>query len=191
MLDRRGRESCEKFHRAQPVRRSCGCFRERQAPQWVIAAIATTRMLEVISDASRRLCRIKPDVRDHNPTIPWQDVMGVGNFYRHQYDNVAEIEIWKTLQNDLAPLLAVTLAEIQSAEAQPDVIAGRTHRGSPDSAAPVGPARRQALWQRAAPLSRRRSRLATAAPWFQPLPFFVQFHEFVRQLDSRIGQRHR
>ena len=79
---------------------------------------ATTRMLEVISEASRRLCRIEPDVRERHPTIPWQDVMDAGNFYRHQYDNVAEIEIWKTLQNDLAPLLAMTLAEVERAEAR-------------------------------------------------------------------------
>ena len=80
---------------------------------------ATTRMLEVISEASRRLCRLDPDVRDRNPGIPWQDIMDAGNFYRHRYDNVAELEIWKTLQHHLSPLLAVTLTEIKRGEAQP------------------------------------------------------------------------
>ncbi len=76
---------------------------------------ATTRMLEIISEASRRLA---PRIRDRNVSIPWQDIRDAGNFYRHQYDNVAELEIWRTLQNDLTPLLAITLAEIERAEAQ-------------------------------------------------------------------------
>lgn len=75
---------------------------------------ATTRMLEIISEASRR---IAPDVRARNAHIPWRDMQDAGNFYRHRYDNVAELEIWRTLQNDLSPLLAVTLAEIARAEA--------------------------------------------------------------------------
>jgi uncharacterized protein with HEPN domain len=80
---------------------------------------ATTRMLEVISEASRRLCRIEPEVCERNSSIPWRDILDAGNFYRHQYDNVAELEVWKTLQTHLSPLLAVTLAEIERAEAQP------------------------------------------------------------------------
>ena len=83
-----------------------------------MALHAIIRMLEIISEACRRLCRIEPDVRGRHPTIPWQDVMDAGNFYRHQYDDVAEIEIWKTLQHDLAPLLVVTLAEIDRVEAR-------------------------------------------------------------------------
>lgn len=80
---------------------------------------ATTRMLEVISEACRRLCRADPEVRGRHPGVPWRDILDAGNFYRHQYDNVAEQQIWKTLQNDLAPLLAITLAEIERTEAQP------------------------------------------------------------------------
>ena len=32
--------------------------------------------------------------------------------YRHRYDNVVNSIVWKTIQEDLAPLLAVVLAEI-------------------------------------------------------------------------------
>jgi uncharacterized protein with HEPN domain len=34
--------------------------------------------------------------------------------YRHSYDNVVEAIVWKTLQEDLPPLLAVVQAEIEN-----------------------------------------------------------------------------
>ena len=34
--------------------------------------------------------------------------------YRHSYDNVVESIVWKTVQEDLAPLLAVVVAEIDA-----------------------------------------------------------------------------
>jgi hypothetical protein len=40
-----------------------------------------------------------------------------GNLYRHSYDNVVEAIVWKTLQEDLAPLLAAALAEIDTLDA--------------------------------------------------------------------------
>lgn len=47
---------------------------------------AVTRALEIISEASRRL---PEDLRDRHPELPWRSIRDVGNFYRHQYDNVA------------------------------------------------------------------------------------------------------
>jgi uncharacterized protein with HEPN domain len=38
--------------------------------------------------------------------------MGVGNIYRHDYDNVAEEMVWRTVQHSLAPLLEVVAREI-------------------------------------------------------------------------------
>jgi uncharacterized protein with HEPN domain len=75
---------------------------------------AVTRALEIISEASRRL----PDeLRNRHPELPWREIRDAGNMYRHSYDNVVESIVWKTVQQDLAPLLAVVLAEI---EALPD-----------------------------------------------------------------------
>src|SRR5208283_6175136 len=72
---------------------------------------AVTRALEIISEASRRL----PDeLRDRHPDLPWRDIRDAGNMYRHSYDNVVEAIIWKTVQEDLAPLLAVVVAEIEA-----------------------------------------------------------------------------
>lgn len=38
--------------------------------------------------------------------------MGLGNVYRHDYDNVAEGFVWRTVQHSLAPLLAFVESEI-------------------------------------------------------------------------------
>ena len=39
--------------------------------------------------------------------------MGIGNVYRHDYDNVAEEYVWHTVQHSLEPLLAAVAQEIQ------------------------------------------------------------------------------
>jgi uncharacterized protein with HEPN domain len=62
---------------------------------------AVTRALEIVSEASRRL---PDDVRDRHPGLPWRAIRDVGNFYRHQYDNVAESYMQATVHNDLPPL---------------------------------------------------------------------------------------
>lgn len=70
---------------------------------------AVTRAIEIISEASKRL---PEDLRKRHPHMPWRDIRDVGNFYRHQYDNVAEAYVWRTAQEHLPPLLAVIQSEI-------------------------------------------------------------------------------
>jgi uncharacterized protein with HEPN domain len=70
---------------------------------------AVTRCLEIISEASRRL---SPTVRDRHQELPWRAIMGVGNVYRHDYDNVEEEFVWRTVRNSLSPLLAAVEAEL-------------------------------------------------------------------------------
>jgi uncharacterized protein with HEPN domain len=72
---------------------------------------AVTRCLEIISEAARRL---SPALRARHPELPWREIMGVGNIYRHDYDNVAEEFVWRTVRHSLAPLLAVVESEIAS-----------------------------------------------------------------------------
>jgi uncharacterized protein with HEPN domain len=74
---------------------------------------AVTRALEIISEASRRL---PEEVRQKHPHLPWREIRDVGNFYRHQYDNVAESYVWNTVHQHLAPLLAGVAAEIDALE---------------------------------------------------------------------------
>jgi uncharacterized protein with HEPN domain len=59
---------------------------------------AVTRCLAIISEASRRL---DPSVRDRHPAMPWRAIMGAGNVYRHDYDNVAEDQLWRTVNHSL------------------------------------------------------------------------------------------
>jgi uncharacterized protein with HEPN domain len=70
---------------------------------------AVTRCLEIISEAARHL---PPDLRDRHPDQPWRAIMGAGNVYRHNYDNVAEEFVWRTVQQSLEPLLAAVETEI-------------------------------------------------------------------------------
>ena len=70
---------------------------------------AATRCLEVISEASRRLPK---NMKLRHPDIPWSDIAGAGNIYRHDYEDVLEESIWHTIQNALGPLRGVVENEL-------------------------------------------------------------------------------
>jgi uncharacterized protein with HEPN domain len=74
-----------------------------------LAFYATTRCLEIVSEASRRLDN---EIRDRHPDLPWRKIMGVGNVYRHDYDNVDEEFVWRTVHENLDALLAAVEAEL-------------------------------------------------------------------------------
>jgi uncharacterized protein with HEPN domain len=71
---------------------------------------AATRCLEIISEASRRL---PSTFKDRFPDIPWKDVAGSGSIYRHNYEDVQERRIWKTIHEALPALRAVVDAELR------------------------------------------------------------------------------
>src|SRR6516225_4201095 len=70
---------------------------------------AVTRCLEIISEAARRLPQ---SLRNRHPELPWRAIMGAGNVYRHDSDNVAEEIVWRTVENNLSPLLAAVECEL-------------------------------------------------------------------------------
>jgi uncharacterized protein with HEPN domain len=70
---------------------------------------AVTRCLEIVSEASRRL---PDDLKARHPSIPWKQIAGAGNIYRHDYEDVAARFIWDTLQLALPPLRAVIEQEL-------------------------------------------------------------------------------
>jgi uncharacterized protein with HEPN domain len=74
------------------------------------AFYAATRALEIISEAARRL---SPAVRERHPDLPWRAIMGVGNVLRHNYDDVAEEQVWRTVLEDLPALDRAIAAEIE------------------------------------------------------------------------------
>jgi uncharacterized protein with HEPN domain len=72
---------------------------------------AVTRCLEIVSEAARRL---PPDLRERHPELPWRPIMGVGNIYRHDYQNVSESFVYLTVQNSLEALLAMVAGELEA-----------------------------------------------------------------------------
>jgi uncharacterized protein with HEPN domain len=71
---------------------------------------AATRCLEIISEASRRL---SPAFKERHPEIPWKAVAGSGSIYRHNYEDVLERRIWRTIHEALPSLRAVVDAELR------------------------------------------------------------------------------
>jgi uncharacterized protein with HEPN domain len=83
-------------------------FESFQADRRTVYAVI--RRLEIISEASRRL----PDeLKARHPHIPWSNIAGAGNVYRHNYEDVADDMVWRTVQDGLGPLLATVEAELQ------------------------------------------------------------------------------
>ena len=70
---------------------------------------AVIRCLEIISEASRRL----PDeLKTRHVELPWTDIAGAGNVYRHDYEDVDDRIIWNTVVRGLEPLRLVVQAEL-------------------------------------------------------------------------------
>jgi uncharacterized protein with HEPN domain len=75
----------------------------------VQALYAVIRSLEIISEASRRL---PGELKERHPEIPWSAMAAAGNFYRHSYEEITSLRVWKTLHEDLPPLRAVIAQEL-------------------------------------------------------------------------------
>jgi uncharacterized protein with HEPN domain len=68
---------------------------------------AVERCIEIISEASRHL----PDnIKQEYTEIPWDDVAGIGNVFRHEYHNIAVKIVWDTVKVHLGPLETVMRA---------------------------------------------------------------------------------
>ena len=77
-----------------------------------MALCATTRCLEIISEASRNL---SSDIKQRHPQIRWSQIAGAGNIYRHDYERVTADVIWKTVHGALPALLDTVMSELSSA----------------------------------------------------------------------------
>ena len=64
---------------------------------------AVEREIEIISEASRRLAS---DLKARESGIPWQDIAGIGNILRHDYQNISDQLVWNVVANHLPPLEA-------------------------------------------------------------------------------------
>jgi uncharacterized protein with HEPN domain len=74
---------------------------------------AATRCLEIISEASRKL---PEDLKARHPHIPWVDIAAAGNVYRHDYEDVLDRIVWRTVHESLQQLKMAADAEIEKLE---------------------------------------------------------------------------
>jgi uncharacterized protein with HEPN domain len=62
---------------------------------------ASERGVEIISEASRH---IPDDLKQAVPQIPWRQIAGVGNVFRHEYATISDHVTWDIIVNHLDPL---------------------------------------------------------------------------------------
>jgi uncharacterized protein with HEPN domain len=74
-------------------------FRDYQR-SWLLRS-AIERGIEVTSEASRHLGR---DLKAQHKNVRWEDIAGIGNILRHEYQHVDAAIIWRAVKNDLPPL---------------------------------------------------------------------------------------
>ena len=75
---------------------------------------AVTRCLEIISEASRR---IPPEMKARHAHIPWAEMAGAGNVYRHDYEDVRQRLVWGTVHNRLPALPEAVELELRQFDA--------------------------------------------------------------------------
>jgi uncharacterized protein with HEPN domain len=70
---------------------------------------ATVRALEIVGEAARR---IPQEVRERDPSIPWQTMIGFRNAIVHEYDRIDLPVVWDTVRTDL-PEIAPRVARLE------------------------------------------------------------------------------
>lgn len=66
-------------------------------------AFSLTHVLEIIGEAAGK---VSAESRKAFPKIPWPQVVGMRNRLIHAYFDIDLDEIWRTVQEDLPPLIA-------------------------------------------------------------------------------------
>lgn len=66
-------------------------------------SFAVVRALEIIGEAAKR---IPQDVRDQYLEVPWRSMAGIRDKLIHDYVSVNLEVVWKTIHEDLPPLMA-------------------------------------------------------------------------------------
>lgn len=68
-----------------------------------VISYATVRAIQLIGQAARN---VSEEVRAANPDIPWRQMIGMRNVVVHDYADVDMDLVWKTVREDLPPLVA-------------------------------------------------------------------------------------
>lgn len=78
-------------------------------------ADASERIDGILRGASRR---VSEDIKNRHSSIPWKQIAGSGNVYRHDYEDVAAQMIWETVQRALPALKAMVAEELARSDEQ-------------------------------------------------------------------------
>jgi uncharacterized protein with HEPN domain len=73
---------------------------------------AVLRNFRVIGEAARKLPR---DIRHRHPDLPWSEMEKMRHKIVHDYDRIDVPTVWRTIKDDLEPLLPL-LAAMLAAE---------------------------------------------------------------------------
>ena len=65
---------------------------------------AVTRALEILGEAAKQF---PPTIREQYPEAPWREMAGIRDRLIHGYARVSSKVLWKTVWEDLPPLLVV------------------------------------------------------------------------------------
>jgi uncharacterized protein with HEPN domain len=66
----------------------------------------------VIGEATKRL---SPDIKTHNPHIPWKEIAGMRDILAHQYDRLNFHTLWDIVQRDIIELEELLLPLLPNA----------------------------------------------------------------------------
>jgi uncharacterized protein with HEPN domain len=65
--------------------------------------LALVKDIEIIGEAAYQVSLVK---RDQLPGIPWEDIIGMRDRLVHSYFEINLDVLWRTVQDDLPPLIA-------------------------------------------------------------------------------------
>jgi uncharacterized protein with HEPN domain len=76
---------------------------QKAVEQDEMLAFALVRAIEVLGEAASK---ITPETRVQLPQIPWKIIVGMRNKIIHDYRTIDTAIVWKTVVEDLPPLIA-------------------------------------------------------------------------------------
>jgi uncharacterized protein with HEPN domain len=74
---------------------------------------ALVRAVEIIGEAASR---VTPETRAATPAVPWAAIIGMGNRLVHAYFDIDRDILWRTVTEEIPPLIALLLAILSDGE---------------------------------------------------------------------------
>ena len=83
---------------------------------------AVVKILEIVGEAARH---IPKSLRAKYPTVPWKQVTGMRDRLTHEYFSVDLEVVWRTIHEDLPPLINIAKQMLEELKPPPDSTAPR------------------------------------------------------------------